>query len=102
MFEEDRPCLIEQMKRMARQFEGDKVADVLMEAARRLKRAEDTLLGFTPNGSEYFCRDGDGFRVDVDACERVIRENYNKGHRAMIDLAKTRKGLTLSDKAEGS
>lgn len=87
----EQPNLIERMKRMAAQFEGDAVADVLAEAARRLKTAEDTLLSFTPNGSEYFLRDGEGFRVDVAACERVIRENYDKGHRAMIEAARARK-----------
>ena len=90
MFDEN-PSLVQRMDALIRQYEGDAVADVLMEAKRRIKRAEDCLLGFTPSGSEYFNRDGDGFRVDVDACERVIRENYNKGHRAMIDNAHLRK-----------
>jgi hypothetical protein len=90
MFDEN-PSLVQRMETLIRQYEGDAVADVLMEAKRRLKRAEDCLLGFTPSGSEYFNRDGDGFRVDVDACERVIRENYNRGHRAMIELVKAQK-----------
>lgn len=85
------PSLVERIDDLIRQYEGDAVADVLMETKRRIKRAEDCLLGFTPSGSEYFNRDGDGFRLDVDTCERVIRENYNRGHRAMIEVSRLRK-----------
>lgn len=58
----------------------------------RAKAAENMLLSFTPSGSEYFLRDGpDGFRVDIEACARVIREQRMSGIEAKKECARLRK-----------
>lgn len=53
----------------------------------RLRKERDelgtVLLGLTPGGSEYFLPDGDGFRVDPEACQRVIREKFDMYHRLL-------------------
>lgn len=35
------------------------------------------LLALTPGGSEYFLRHGDGYKVDVDACMKMIERRRN-------------------------
>lgn len=99
MFDAPPPSLLERMKQLAAEWEGDKVADVLVEAARRLKAAEDLLLSFTPGGSEYFRRDGDGFRVDIEACGAVIKEQRMSGIKAKMEAARLRKEANCSTPA---
>lgn len=49
----------------------------------RAKAAEDALLNLTCSGSEFFIRDGDGFRVDVPACVAYIRRSRDSQHEAI-------------------
>jgi hypothetical protein len=50
----------------------------------RAKAAEDALLHLTCSGSEFFIRDGDGFRVDVPACVAYIRRVRESQHATIV------------------
>jgi regulator of replication initiation timing len=78
--------------------ENARLRERLAEVEAHRKETGDALLQFTPNGSEYFVPDGDGFRVDPAACAAVIRHKLDKLHEARCEVSALRKRLsTVTD-----
>ena len=59
----------------------------------RTKAAEDALVAQTCSGSEFFIRDGDGFRVDVPACVEYIKRVRISQHETIKRVIYENKNL---------
>ena len=68
--------------------------DALAKIARDLTKG---LVQLTPSGSEYFTRHGDEYFADIEACQRVVRERYDSGHKAKIELVDARRDLRTAE-----
>ncbi|MBA1159363.1 hypothetical protein [Microvirga mediterraneensis] len=63
------------------------------EAIARAKTAEKALVKQTPDGSEFYKRDGDGYRVDVEACLAYIAKRRESQHNTICQNVRARKSL---------
>lgn len=70
-----------------------KARDRIAELERHRKEAGDALLKLTPGGSEYFVRDGDGYRVDVRACMAIINHKRERAWEALKGVVLARREL---------
>lgn len=58
-----------------------------------LKESNNALVSLTPNGSEFYVRDRDGYRVDVQACMAYILDKNLRQFRQIKDGVRARKEL---------
>jgi len=86
----------------ALQADLERVTSERDEALRIAKGLTRAIVGLTPGGSEYFTRGKslpEEYFADADACTRVVRERFERGHQARLDRGEQTRRATTAEAA---